>query len=230
MKTPINFYTQNGWDGSNYDRNLSTREIAAKVRTYAKNKYPDFKFSIRYKWSLYADALYIELKSGTCRPFVGGSRSAQRGYMSTMSTVRDWEKDELTPEVFTALDDVTTYANSFRYNDSDGMIDYFDTNFYLDISVSKEYKVIDPKAKKTKESKQNITKKTKYANAEGLEIVNYSEKAIAVFGDTKAVKEQLKELGGRFNLYLSYKDGKRAGWIFSKRQADKVKTLITYNL
>lgn len=226
MKTPRNFYTQNGWAGSNYDRNLSTREIAAKVRTYAKNKFPDFKFSIRYKWSLYTDTLYIELKSGTCRPFVEGSISAQCGYMS----VRDWEKDELTPEVFTALDDVTTYANSFRYNDSDGMIDYFDTNFYLDISVSKEYKVIDSKAKKTKESKQNITEKTKYANAESLEIVNYSEKAIAVFGDTKAVKEQLKELGGRFNLYLSYKDGKRAGWIFSKRQADKVKALITYNV
>lgn len=229
MKTPINFYTQNGWAGSNYDCNLSTREIAAKVRTYAKNKYPDFKFSIRYKWSLYADTLYIELKSGTCKPFVEGSISAQRNYMSTVSNIKEWT-DELTTEVFAILDDVTTYANSFRYNDSDGMIDYFDTNFYLDISISKEYKIIDPRAKKTKESKQNITEKTKYANAEGLEIVNYSEKAIAVFGDTKAVKEQLKELGGRFNLYLSYKDGKRAGWIFSKRQADKVKTLITYNL
>lgn len=226
MKALINFYTQNGWSGSNYDHNLSTKNIAAKVRTYAKNKFPDFKFYIRYKWNLYADVLYIELKSGTCIPFVEESRSAQRGYMSTMSGIRDWEKDELTPEVFTVLDDVTTYANSFRYNDSDGMIDYFDTNFYLDISVSKEYKVIDPKAKKTKESKQNITKKTKYANAEGLEIVNYSEKAIAVFGDTKSVKEQLKELGGRFNMHLSYKDGKRAGWIFRKDQADKIKTLI----
>ena len=225
MKAPINFYTQNGWAGSNYDHNLSTKEIAAKLRTYAKNKFPDFKFSIFYKWGLYADKIYIELKAGTCIPFVEGSRSAQRGYMSTMSGVNGWE-DELAPEVFKALDDVTTYANSFRYNDSDGMIDYFDTNFYLDISISKEYKVIDTKAKKTKESKQNITKKTKYANSEGLEIVNYSEKAIAVFGDTKSVKEQLKELGGRFNMHLSYKDGKSAGWIFRKDQADKIKTLI----
>lgn len=226
MKTPRNFYTQNGWAGSNYDRNLSTKEIAVKVRTYANNKFPDFKFSIRYKWSLYADTLYIELKSGTCAPFIEGSRSYERGYMSTMSNIKGWT-DELTPEVFAIMDDVTTYANSFRYNDSDGMIDYYDTNFYIDISISKEYKI---KAKKTKESKQYIIENTKYVNAESLEIVNYSEKAIAVFGDTKAVKEQLKELGGRFNLHLSYKDGKRAGWIFSKRQADKVKTLITYNV
>ena len=110
------------------------------------------------------------------------------------------------------------------------MIDYFDTNFYLDISVSKEYKVIDSKVNKTKESKQNAPEKTKIDSVKGLEIIDYSEKAIAVFGDTKAIKEQLKELGGRFNLYLSYKDGKRAGWIFSKRQADKVKTLLTYSV
>lgn len=33
---PMNFYTQNGWAGSNYDSKLSTKEIAAKVRSYAK--------------------------------------------------------------------------------------------------------------------------------------------------------------------------------------------------
>lgn len=33
----------------------------------------------------------------------------------------------------------------------------------------------------------------------GVEIIDYSEKAIAVIGDTKPIKDQLKELGGRFN-------------------------------
>lgn len=61
---------------------------------------------------------------------------------------------------------------------------------------------------------------------EGLEIVDYSEKAIAVFGDTKAIKEQLKELGGRFNPSLNYNGEKRAGWIFSKKQVDKVRELL----
>ena len=60
---------------------------------------------------------------------------------------------------------------------------------------------------------------------EGLEIVDYSEKSIAVFGDTKSVKEQLKKLGGRFNPSLNYNGEKRAGWVFSKRKADKVKEL-----
>lgn len=224
----MSFYTANGWAGSNYDSKLSTKEIATKVRSYAKKNFPGFKFSVRSEWSMYADSMAVELKSGPCVPFVEGSRSAERGYMSTMSSVKAW-KDELTPEVFKVLDAVTTYASSFRYDDSDGMQDYFDTNFYLSIKVSDEYKVIEPKAKKSsvKAEKVEEAKEVEAVTIEGLEIVDYSEKAIAVFGDTKAIKEQLKELGGRFNPSLNYNGEKRAGWIFSKKQADKVKELIT---
>lgn len=223
----MNFYTQNGWAGSNYDSKLSTKEIAAKVRSYAKKNFPEFKFSIRTEWSMYADSMYIELKEGTCIPFAEGSRSAERGYMSTMSTVKGWE-NELTPEMFKVLDAVTTYANSFRYDDSDGMQDYYDTNFYLKIKVSDEYKVIEPKAKKSsvKPEKVEEAKEVEAVTVEGLEIVDYSEKAIAVFGDTKAIKEQLKELGGRFNPSLNYNGEKRAGWIFSKKKADEVRNLM----
>lgn len=224
----MNFYTANGWAGSNYDSKLSTKEIAAKVRAFAKKNFPDFKFSVRSEWSMYTDSMYIELKEGTCIPFVEGSRSAERGYMSTMSTVKGWE-DELTPEMFKVLDAVTTYASSFRYDDSDGMQDYYDTNFYLKIKVSDEYKVVEPKAKKSsvKTEKVEEAKEVEAVTVEGLEIVDYSEKAVAVFGDTKAIKEHLKELGGRFNPSLNYNGEKRAGWIFSKKQADKVKELIT---
>lgn len=224
----MNFYTANGWAGSNYDSKLSTKEIAAKVRSYAKKNFPEFKFSITSKWSMYTDSMYIELKSGPCVPFVEGSRSAERGYMSTMSSVKAW-KDELTPEMFKVLDAVTTYASSFRYDDSDGMQDYFDTNFYTHIEVSDEYKVIEPKAKKSsvKPEKVEEAKEVEAVTVEGIEVVDYSEKAVAVFGDTKAIKEHLKELGGRFNPSLNYNGEKRAGWIFSKKQADKVKELIT---
>lgn len=223
----MDFYTQNGWAGSNYDSKLSTKEIAAKVRSYAKKNFPGFKFSVRSEWSMYTDSMYIELKSGPCVPFVEGSRSAERGYMSTMSTVKGWE-NELTPEMFKVLDAVTTYASSFRYNDSDGMQDYFDTNFYIHIKVSDEYKVIEPKAKKSsiKTEKAEEAKEMEAVTVEGLEMVDYSEKAIAVFGDTKAIKEQLKELGGRFSPSLNYNGEKRAGWIFSKKKADEVRNLM----
>ena len=223
----MNFYTANGWAGSNYDSKLSTKAISAKVRSYAKKNFPEFKFSVRSEWSMYTDSMYIELKSGPCVPFVEGSRSAERGYMSIMSTVKGWE-NELTPEMFKVLDAVTTYASSFRYNDSDGMQDYFDTNFYIHIEVSDEYKVIEPKAKKSsiKTEKAEEAKEMEAVTVEGLEMVDYSDKAIAVFGDTKAIKEQLKELGGRFNPSLNYNGEKRAGWIFSKKKADEVRNLM----
>ena len=59
------------------------------------------------------------------------------------------------------------------------------------------------------EPKQN---KTETIEAKGLQIIDYSEKAIAVVGDTRAIKETLKTLGGKFNRQLSC----GAGWIFSK--------------
>jgi antirestriction protein len=56
-----------------------------------------------------------------------------------------------------------------------------------------------------------------------LEIVDYSEKAIALIGDTKAIKEKLKKLGGRFNPRLSC----GAGWIFSKSKLEEVQALVS---
>ena len=44
--------------------------------------------------------------------------------------------------------------------------------------------------------------------------VKYSEKCIAVFGDTKPIKDSLKELGGKFNMNLTHNGEKKPGWIF----------------
>lgn len=55
-----------------------------------------------------------------------------------------------------------------------------------------------------------------------FQIVDYSEKAIALTGDTKAIKEELKKLGGRFNPRLSC----GPGWIFPKAKLEDVQTLI----
>ena len=61
-----------------------------------------------------------------------------------------------------------------------------------------------------------------------LEIVEYSEKAIAVFGDTKPIKDILKGLNGLFRVNLTYNGERRAGWIYSRKQEQKVReTLAT---
>ncbi|MCM1577066.1 MAG: antirestriction protein ArdA [Bacteroides sp.] len=53
-------------------------------------------------------------------------------------------------------------------------------------------------------------------------IVDYSEKAFVVVGETKALKEQLKELGGRFNNRLTC----GAGWVFSKTKLQAVQEFL----
>lgn len=58
-----------------------------------------------------------------------------------------------------------------------------------------------------------------------LTVVNYSDKAIAVIGDTYNVKEILKRIGGRFNYNLTC----GAGWIFSKAKADVLRKELNLN-
>ena len=60
-------------------------------------------------------------------------------------------------------------------------------------------------------------------------IVNYSDKAIAVFGDTKPIKTELSALGGRFNSRLTHEGQKTAGWIFQKSKEEQVRRLIGMN-
>ena len=50
---------------------------------------------------------------------------------------------------------------------------------------------------------------------EGVEVVDYSDRSFVLYGNTKPIKEQLKELGGRFNMYLRAANGLTfAGWVF----------------
>ena len=71
----------------------------------------------------------------------------------------------------------------------------------------------------TPQEKKQAAPEQPEGNADGLQVVDYSEKAVAVVGDTKQHVEKLKELGGRFNARL--KCG--AGWIFSKKKEAAVR-------
>jgi hypothetical protein len=57
-------------------------------------------------------------------------------------------------------------------------------------------------------------------------LIEYTDKAVAVFGDTKSIKDQLKQIGGRFNAYLTHNGEKRAGWIFPKTKSEELKKII----
>jgi hypothetical protein len=71
------------------------------------------------------------------------------------------------------------------------------------------------------------TNNTPEAVTGDFQIVDYSEKAIAVFGDTRRLKDELKALGGRFNPKLTHEGQKQAGWIFSKSKEYELINLLT---
>lgn len=58
----------------------------------------------------------------------------ERRYRNEIVVSRSCADDDfygLAPEVMNMLADVCSYVQSYRYSDCDGMIDYFDTNFYF---------------------------------------------------------------------------------------------------
>lgn len=61
-----------------------------------------------------------------------------------------------------------------------------------------------------------------------MELLDYTEKSFVVIGDTKNVKDKLKELGGRYNPNLTHPETKEklSAWIFSKKQKEKIQTFI----
>lgn len=83
-----------------------------------------------------------------------------------------------------------------------------------------------PKKKETTKTTKKSTKAETQPAGE-VYIVDYSEKAIVVAGETKPIKDTLSEKGGRFNPFLKDAEGNLfPGWVFSKKRLDDVKEAI----
>ena len=137
------FYTQNGWKGSNYNAYMSTKDIAAKVREFVKTIYPECKFSVTFETASMCSEIHVTLMESPYRlnktveeltddELYNGNYSYN--YQHNRET-DDRQKEYFlktcyTEEVQDIMNDVNKFVESYRYDDSDGMIDYFDTNFY----------------------------------------------------------------------------------------------------
>lgn len=168
----------------------------------------------------------------------------KRHILQTWPTV---SKVEVKTDVFSGGDsmDVTYYApeeikelNSFIKNFQNSHADI--TGDYWDYDTDKQEIILEGHILHTykyvfdrfgesdviREQKPEPVKVETVQNNSEFELVEYSEKALAVFGNTKAIKEQLKEIGGRFNAYLTHNGQKMAGWIFSKSKEQQLKSLL----
>ena len=99
----------------------------------------------------------------------------------------------------------------FKYS-VDGLDEVFDTRQYI-LPINKNKSISESKTTNFEAVEVEAGK---------INVIDYSEKAIAIIGDTKPVKDILKSLGGKFNFRLSC----GAGWIFPKsKQAQIIEAL-----
>jgi len=55
---------------------------------------------------------------------------------------------------------------------------------------------------------------------------DYTQAAVAIFGNTKPYLTEIKKIGGIFNARLKYNGSTAAGWIFPKTKLQVVKQLV----
>lgn len=221
-------YTPNAWVGSNCpkDRFLPVKEIAGYIREYIK-KDPELRAC---RWSITTDnttgcqSLTVALMAGPFDVFSEEWKEKHPFDVEHGYTQHGDFEEAVTPEAFRVISKVKAFAMSYNHDDSNGMIDYYDRGFYDHYYVGKwgkPYTRIETKesaaAKKIKVQTEPVV-----PASGSFQIVDYSEKAIAIVGDTKPVKDILRNLGGRFNARLSC----GAGWVFSKSKADEVRAAL----
>jgi hypothetical protein len=166
-----------------------TTERVAEIRAELKKEFPDFKFSIvrEHHSSIIISILEAPLDFGAA---IDGEKKYDQ---VNVYHIASFYEDQ--PEVRDALLKIYSIANRGNYTvveDSDyGSI----PSFYCDINIGKW----DKPFIKT-ELKQAVAPiETKTGE---VSVIEYSEKAIAVIGDTYPIKEKLKEAGGKFNNHL----------------------------
>ena len=156
QSTRNEFYTANGWKGSNYEAGRSLKEIAQLVRKFIKEQFPTYKFSVRTSYASMCQELHVELKECPCKVYKDFGeltkeekhtifRKATRNDVFSLNSWTDTElKAEferiwdtygsfyrvLSEQLQAAVDAVDGYVKSFNFDDCDGMIDYFHVNFY----------------------------------------------------------------------------------------------------
>lgn len=150
------FYTEFGWEGKNHEWNRSLKEVAKIVRAYVKEKYPTYKFSVRTSYASMCQELHVEFKESPTEIYKTFEelseedknefcRKAMRnGYLAlnswTDAEFRE-EYNRITSEhgnffkilndiTKAVIDDVDSFVKSYNYEDCDGMIDYFNVDFY----------------------------------------------------------------------------------------------------
>lgn len=102
-ETRRRFYTQFGWEGIRYDCDLSLKEIAKIVRTYIKEKYPTYKFSVRIHYASMCQELTAVLKESPTEIYKTAEEASEEDELAFIKKAERhglWNLTSWTREVF----------------------------------------------------------------------------------------------------------------------------------
>ncbi|MCC0665535.1 LPD29 domain-containing protein [Clostridioides sp. ZZV15-6597] len=130
--TRCEFYTEYGWKGEHYSDYLSIKDIAKIIRQYVKEIYPIYKFSITTSDGM-CSTINVSLMEAPQNIFNEG---CEKDYLqiSYYNIDRNEKLNEIGKSI---LSDVYNLLKEYNLDDSDAMIDYFDTNFYMYFNIGK---------------------------------------------------------------------------------------------
>jgi len=226
------FYTEYGWAGEKYDSNLGITDIAKAIRQFVKDTYPETKWSVRtHKYSggcsLYVTLmespypLYKEFEDLTHEEL--GKIVSAADYnnrikypFSDEDLKKVFEEHEFlrekayTKEIADMMKAVTDEVDKYRYDDSDGMIDYFSTNFWPTIRIGEWDKKYKQVVKPAKPVRSAAISKSKRSNVSATPITgdkpvihnNEAQNGIEIIFSQKPstnVLDELKSHGFRWN-------------------------------
>lgn len=244
---PIHNYSGNGWQGSKYNGSMTTKDIAAAIRKDLKAAYPGVKFSVRTKHASMCHEIIVNAVSGGVRKyytaatleeleanggdpmekhFVNGYRC---NYFYNYALGRDTTEEEKAAYLaevptaeFTAMQEgVKAIVKAYNYNDSDGMTDYFDVNFYEDIDFL-GYEYIPAKAEGEPKKEETATAEPGKVCGVSVEIIDDTDtrdgSPLTVVKLSERVdREKYNEIAAYMKEQGGYYSRFKGGFIFRNR-------------
>lgn len=132
-------YTQNYSEGEKYqdNKNLSTKDIAKLVRQEINKKYKKadgYKISVRCDYFAGGSAINVIVYKV---PFAPYHYEYANYVISNGYSYRNDRQLPLYNEKMRAfIDELDRIVDQYNYSDCDGMIDYFNVNYYSNVSTS----------------------------------------------------------------------------------------------
>ena len=134
-------YNEYRFRGSNYNGE-SAEEVVGILRVWLKETYPRYKFSVTRR---NYNSIGVYLIRADFEAFAKDSNCTSSKQINHYHIEKDTDLTDRAREV---MSNVYGFVNSYNFDDSDVMTDYFHCNFYLNMGIGtmvKPYKVEIPK-------------------------------------------------------------------------------------